>query len=201
MCTTVSPPPPPPVMRSEPLVRHLLLEKTTILKLSYLCLCLITLFMLNINLKCRYLSFDTRLNTLPGSTKVNRTEKLLFSVFFSVYLLIFEYYFVVFLPLDTRRIRKKVIALVRKFHSLNANIALGACYRLFQFGYKTLVCFCHYPLEIFAIWICILHLTLCPDIHPNPGPTHSNQFVAGFLSFCNFFFFLFKRIITTIRTK
>ena len=31
----------------------------------------------------------------------------------------------------------------------------------------------------------LLRLALCPDIHPNPGPTHSNNFTGGFLSFCN----------------
>ena len=160
MCITVSPPPATPVMRSEPLVRHLILEKSAIFKLSYLCLCLTTLIMLNINSNCRYLSFDTRLNTLSVPTKANRTENLLFFVFFSVYLLIYEYYFVIFLPcefwkvhLDTRRIRKKSTALVRKFHSLNANTTLRGCSRLFHFGYINLACFCNYPLETLATWI------------------------------------------------
>ena len=30
-----------------------------------------------------------------------------------------------------------------------------------------------------------MRLVLCPDSHPNPGPTHSNNFIGGFLSFCN----------------
>ena len=29
-----------------------------------------------------------------------------------------------------------------------------------------------------------MRLTACPDIHPNQGPTHSNNFSRGFLSFC-----------------
>ena len=30
-----------------------------------------------------------------------------------------------------------------------------------------------------------MRLALCPDIHPNPGPTHWNNFTGWFLSFCN----------------
>ena len=30
-----------------------------------------------------------------------------------------------------------------------------------------------------------MRLVVCPDIHPNPGPAHSNNFTDGFLSFCN----------------
>ena len=30
-----------------------------------------------------------------------------------------------------------------------------------------------------------MHLVMCPDIHPNPGPAHLNNFTGGFLSFCN----------------
>ena len=41
-------------------------------------------------------------------------------------------------------------------------------------------CMYHFPFETIAMWICLMHLVLCPDIHPNP-----NNFTGGFLSFCN----------------
>ena len=56
---------------------------------------------------------------------------------------------------------------------------------LTYFVYINIVCFCHYPYEILAIWFLILRLILCPDIHPNPGPAHLHNFSGGFLSFCN----------------
>ena len=45
--------------------------------------------------------------------------------------------------------------------------------------------FFDHPFETFAVWISLMRLILCPDIHPNPGPEHTNIFAGGFLSFCN----------------
>ena len=42
-----------------------------------------------------------------------------------------------------------------------------------------------HPYGILAVWVSLLHLILCPDIHPNPGPTHSNIVTEIFLSFGN----------------
>ena len=70
-------------------------------------------------------------------------------------------------------------------HSKIATTTLDACYRLHHLRYINIVGFRYYPLETLAIWIFLLRLALCPDIHPNPGPTHSNNFAGGFLSFCN----------------
>ena len=68
------------------------------------------------------------------------------------------------------------------FHGSVASTASSACNLV---CYKTLVCCYHFSFETLAIWICLMRLALCPDIHPNPGPTHSNHFAGGFLSFCN----------------
>ena len=95
--------------------------------------------------------------------------------------------------MDSRRI-KKLVALVRVFHSIIASTTSSAYYRTNHLCYVNLVCFCHYPLETLAIWIFLMRLVLSPDIHPNPGPAHSNQFAGpdhtsiiagGFFSFCN----------------
>ena len=65
------------------------------------------------------------------------------------------------------------------------NITLGACHKLTYLVYLVIVWFRHYPYEILAIWFLLLRLILCPDINPNPGPLHLNNFPGGFLSFCN----------------
>ena len=184
MCINV--PLSPSFMSSQPLVRHLI-EKTTIFTATCLCICLTTLIVLNIDLNCRYLSFNTCLNTLPVSLKVNKTENLYFLLLFISYNLIFEYYFIVFLPcdfwkihLDTKRIIKKSVAPVKMFHCIFANTTLDACFRVHHLVYTKIVRLCKYPLETFAIWIYLMRLALCPDIHPNPGPPHSINFTGGF---------------------
>ena len=72
-------------------------------------------------------------------------------------------------------------------HHLNliVKMALGVCHRLTFLGYINIVCFCNYPLESIALWIFLMRLVLCPDVHPNPGPGRSNNFAGGFFSFCN----------------
>ena len=57
-----------------------------------------------------------------------------------------------------------------------------SCVQLTQINMS---CMYHFPFETIAMWICLMHLVLCPDIHPNPGPALSNNFTGGFLSFCN----------------
>ena len=111
-----------------------------------------------------------------------------FFLLFLSYLIIFEYFFIVFLPLefwqvnwDLYSITKKTVILIKMIDGSVASIASCACYHL----RCTIVCCYHFPFQTLSIWICAMHLILCPDIHPNPGPTHLNQFAAGFLSFCN----------------
>ena len=181
-------------VRSESLVKVLHFEPSSMLELllTYLCLCLIMLIILDIDPNCRYVPFNAPLNTLCVSTKANKNGNICFLLLFLSYLLIFDYYFIVFLPCDfwrshlhTRRIRKKLGALVRAFHSIIASTITGVCNRTNHLCYVNLVCFCHYPMETSAIWIFLMHAVLCPDIHPNPGPPQSNHFAGGFLSFCN----------------
>ena len=158
--------------------------------LASICVCLTVLMLCNIDLNCRFITFNTRLNTLVVSTKT-RTVYLNFSILLLLYLILFEYYFLVFIPcefwkgrLSVRRITKSVF-FVKMFHNLIARITLSASYRLRYLVYINILCFCHYPHQILAVWLFLIRLTLCPDIHPNPGPAYSNNFAGGFLSFCN----------------
>ena len=190
MCIYV--PPSPPIMRSEPLVKHLQISIMDNLSLTLLCVCFFVLIMSNIDLNCRFISFNTCLNTLTVSTKAKKTGSLNILILFLSYLIIFEYYFIIFIPLefwknqlDLRRISNKTVVVVKMFHIIFASITPFVCYRLTFFGYFSIVCCCQYPLETLSIWIFSMRLVLCPDIHPNPGPIHSNKFAGGFLTFCN----------------
>ena len=147
-------------MRSEPLVNKFHIDVTNIVLLTYLAMCSTIVIVFNIDLKCRYLSFNTRLNTLSVSNKANRTEHLQFFLLFCIYLLIFEYYFIVFLPfelssvhLDTRKIRRKTVFYIRMCHCIIASTALHTCHRLNYLVYLDIVRLRHCPLETLAIWI------------------------------------------------
>ena len=185
ICIDVSPHP-STTLRSETFVNHL--DISNILLLTYITMCLIIVIVLNMDLNCRYISFNTRLNTLSFSNKDKSTGNLHFFLLFASYILIYEYYFIVFLPfefwnvyLDTRRIRKKSIIFVRMFYSSIARTTSDTCARLNFLVYINIVCFCHYSFETLTIWIFLMHSLLCPDIHPNPGPAPSNNLAGGFL--------------------
>ena len=95
-CLNVSPTPSMTYMRSEPLVIHLEIEKTSILSLTLICICMVYILS-HIDLNCRFVTFDTRLNTLKVSEE-RRLYNLDFCLLVLSYLLIFDYHFVVFLP-------------------------------------------------------------------------------------------------------
>ena len=187
-CLNVSPLPSTTSMRSEPLVIRLEIEMTSILPLTLLFVCMTVLSLSHIDLNCRFITFDTRLNTLTVSAKERRHENMDYCLLVVSYFLIFDYYFVVFLSLnlnqidlDTRRVTK-VVTLFKIFHLTIINTTSSSCIHL---AYITLGCMYYFPFETISIWVCSLRLVLCPDIHPNPGPAHSNNFTGGFLSFCN----------------
>ena len=164
--------------------------------LVFLCVCSTVLILSHIDLNCRFITFDTRLNTLAVSTKTKRSNLKLFILLF-IYLLIFDYYFIIFMSyefwkdrLDIRRIIQQSVIFVNMFHYIIASIILSVKYILCYFAYISIAS-C-YPHESIAIWLVLIRLTLCPDIHPNPGPAHSNNFAGGFLSFCKWNYY--KRI-------
>ena len=99
-CVSVSPPPSTTFMRSEPLVIRLEIGITSILPLTLLCVCMMHILS-RIDLNCRFITFDTRLNMLTDSAKKRRLDNLYFLLVLS-YFIIFDYYFVVFLPLNLR---------------------------------------------------------------------------------------------------
>ena len=133
ICINVSPS--PSVMRSEPLVKHLQMGIMEIFQITFLGLCSFIFIFSQIDLNIRYISFNTRLNTLTISKK--KCNKNLYPfLLLLLYLGTFEYFFVIFLPneylkinLDIRGITKIYFLLVKTCHNLFANITLGACYR------------------------------------------------------------------------
>ena len=124
ICLNVCSPPCPTYMRSEPLVTRLEMDIIGILPLTILCLCLFVYILSHIDLDCRFIPFNTRLNTLSVPVKDRSHEKLIFFLLFLSYLLIFDYFVVVFLPfefwkgnLDILSITKKAVILVKMFHN------------------------------------------------------------------------------------
>ena len=53
------------------------------------------------------------------------------------------------------------------------NAGLSVYHKLTYFGSINIAYFYNYPLETIDLWIFLMRLALCPNIHPNPGPTHS----------------------------
>ena len=73
-CLNVSPAPSTTYMRSELLVKRLEIELTSMLPLTLLCVCMILHFLPQIDLNCRFITFDTQLNTLPVSVRERRHD-------------------------------------------------------------------------------------------------------------------------------
>ena len=103
--------------------------------------------------------------------------------------MIFDFVFVLFLAqeycnnLDIRNVTKTSVVFVNMLHYAFASITMGAFYRITYFGLFSIVCFWQYPVETLAIWIISMRLAICPDIHPNPAPTQSNNFAGFFYHF------------------
>ena len=189
MCLHVPPPPSSTFTRPSTLVKYLHIDITNIFTSCFLCMCLTMILLSNIELNCRFVSFSTPLNTLkPKSIK---TVNQHFLLLFLLYVMLFEYYFIIFLPYEflnvhLNKIRvKKLNAIVKLVHCGIANITLVVYHRIYLLRYITKVGCYNYPLETIAIWVVLMRISLCPDIHPNPGPPNSNNFAGGFFSFCN----------------
>ena len=184
-CLNVSLTPTPTFMRSEPIVVCLEIEITRILLLTLPCIYMVVHILSHIDLNCRFITFDTRLNMLNVSAKKRRNDNLYCLLLLS-YLIIFDYYFVVFLPLNLSQIDldirmiKKIATLFKFFHLTIISSTSRLCIHLV---YITAAYMYRVPFETIAIWVCLIHLVVCPDINPNPGPAHN--FTGGFLSFCN----------------
>ena len=153
----------PTYMRSEVLVKRLHIDITSILSLTFLCVCFSVHVLSYIELNFRFVSYNTRLNTLTVSAKKRRYDSVNLVLLLLSYFLIFESYFVIFLPvefcyvdLDTRRITKKTVIVVKMFHG---TVSTASC-AFIHLGYTTTVYCYRFPFEILAIWICIMHLAL-----------------------------------------
>ena len=189
MCINVSPS--PSDMRPEPIVKPFQMNKMNTFTLMLLFFCSIVFILSRIDLNIRYIPFDTRLNTLTASKKASSNEYVHIFLLLLLYVAIFEYFFIVLLPYEffmshlIRGVTKKSVILVKIAHNSLGSITLGACSRFTYLSLYSRACFCHYPVETLTVWISLMHIALCPDIHPNPGPDHTNIFAGGFLSFCN----------------
>ena len=86
ICLNVCSPPCPTYMRPEPLVPRL--DITSILPFALLCLCLVVHIFSHIDLNCRFISFNTRLNTLTVPAKERSNDKLNFFLLVLSYLLL-----------------------------------------------------------------------------------------------------------------
>ena len=183
MCLCVSPS--PTFMRSEPLVKHLLMDISSILTLTSLSVSIVMLLLSKIDLNCRFIPFNTRLNTLATSARNSQSSNSQLFLFFALYFITFDHFLVILLPaeffsikLDNQTVRQSVI-FVKMFNCVFASVILKVCYRPTSFTYIN-ICY-HYPYEILAIWYLLFYLTLCPDVHPNS--TRSYQHFCGGLSF------------------
>ena len=147
VCKYVSacaPSPSPTFTRSVTLVKHLHIDLNNIFMLFLLCMCLIVILS-NIDLNCRFVSFSTRLNTLkPESSK---TASQHFLLFFLSYVMLFEYYLIIFLPYEffnvhLNKVRvKNLNVIVKMVHCGVANTTLFVYHRLTFLGYINKVCF------------------------------------------------------------
>ena len=132
-CLNVSPPPPPTFMRSEPIVVCPEIEITRILLFTLPCICIVVHILSQIDLNCRFITFDTRLNTLTVSAKEKRHDNLDYCLLVLSYFSIFEFYFVVFLPLNLSqddfdiRMITKVATLFKTFHMAIINTTSRSC--------------------------------------------------------------------------
>ena len=132
-CLNVSPTPTPTFMRSEPIVVCLEIEFTRILLLTLPCICMVVHILSHIDLNCRFITFDTRLNTLTVSAKERRHDNLDYCLLVLSYFSIFEFYFVVFLPLNLSqddfdiRMITKVATLFKTFHMAIMNTTSRPC--------------------------------------------------------------------------
>ena len=179
-----------------PMMDHLQNNFSGILKLFFSCICLLVLFMANIDLKFRFISLNTRTNTLPRvSNSISRTYGTYLCLLFLIllYIEIFDYYLIIFLPteffglqINMKARMGKTCRLVKMTHLSFINITTCTYKIIAYFIYVNLNFLYLCPYEVFALWFISMRLILSQDIHSNPGPMHSNQnFCDGFLSFCN----------------
>ena len=93
-----------PLMRSAPLVTCLEIDITSILLVTLICVYLLVYMLSFTDLNCRFISFNTRLNTLSSSAKNRPRIGLNLFLLLLLYVLIFENYFILFLPSEVCKV-------------------------------------------------------------------------------------------------
>ena len=151
-------------MRSEAQVILREIEVTSILPLTLLFVCVAVHIFSHTYLTCRFIAFDTRLNTLTVSATERRHDNLDYFLLVLSYLLIFDYYLVIYLPLNLSQIDleilriKKVATAFKIFHMTFVSTTSNLCIHL---AYITIACMYHFLFEIISIWVCFFRLVFC----------------------------------------
>ena len=134
--------PSPTLTRSEPLVRHLLMDLSSILTIIYLFVCVTMLLLSKIDLNCRFIPFNTRPNTLAASARSSQSSASILLIFV-LYFIIFDHFLIIILPseffnikLDNLTVRSVIF--VKMFHCPLASTILNVCYRLTSFTYTNI---------------------------------------------------------------
>ena len=155
---------------------------------------LVLLWREQLKCNCRFIPFNTCINTLSKvSNRRNSYSNLLLLCLIQTYFIVFYFYFIILLPseiIGIQFLNKGKMALVfrcvRSLQCCMLNIFFCVFTRATYFFKIIFTCLRFYPYEMLALWYFILHMMLSSDIHPNPGPTHSdNNFCGAFFTFCN----------------
>ena len=185
-------PPHRSLVRSKPrsMVKNLHTDIYSILKLLSLFISFGTIFWSNTNIsmyKYRFITLCTRTNTLPSDVNSSNPtcSKLNLLLLILSYIMIFDYYLVIFLPCEFFKFQlhiktrmKLPCMLMKIFHCSIIDAIILATIFIYTNSH-------YYPYEVLALWYILLRLILSLDVHPNPGPVGPNDFSGGFVSFCN----------------
>ena len=147
-------------------------------------LCVLILLTLDISLySYRFVSFNTTTNNFTSASKQQLSSSyrnLILPLLILSFLIIFDFFFIILLPSEffevqllTKQRMKLACRFVSIIHCCFFNISFYvykriACLVLVILTYLNL-----HPCEMLALWYFLMRLFLCPDIHPNPGPTKS----------------------------
>ena len=155
--------------------------------LAVVCCCIST----GIHFTCRFLSFNTCINTVRQEKCRNQKGGSLLLLLIILYLSIFDFCLVIllpseflniwYLPIKKRALLSRCVKFINNWIFIISLSALKQIVFLVNFGFMA-----SFPYEKLAIWYALLHIILSADIHLNPGPSPTtHNYCGGFFSFCN----------------